>query len=165
MKSDLDMLFLGEYEHSLDTQCRVSLPSDWRGKDGDTELVLIPAPEKSLLLLPISTFAEFFNKLKSQAIVNPRVQKAFAYLGANSRRCRCDKQGRIALDRGMLERIGVTGALKLIGAVTFIRLCAPGNWMLPEGDDGIENCLAEIREAGDNVNDLAGLLGGILGKK
>ena len=37
-------LFLGEYDHTLDAQCRVSLPSDWRNREGNTELVLIPAP-------------------------------------------------------------------------------------------------------------------------
>ena len=48
-------LFLGEYDHALDAQCRVSLPSDWRGRDGETERVMIPARGKALVLLPIAT--------------------------------------------------------------------------------------------------------------
>ena len=43
-------LFLGEYDHTLDAQCRVSLPSDWRNREGSTELVLIPARGKALVL-------------------------------------------------------------------------------------------------------------------
>ncbi|UKI30144.1 MAG: MraZ N-terminal domain containing protein [Lentisphaeria bacterium] len=55
-------LFLGEYDHTLDAQCRVSLPSDWRNREGSTELVLIPARGKALVLLPIQTFLEFVEK-------------------------------------------------------------------------------------------------------
>ena len=109
-------LFLGEYDHALDAQCRVSLPSDWRSRDGETELVMIPARGKALVLLPIATFLEFVEKAKKLAIANPKMQMAFAYLGSRSRQCRCDKQGRIALDRRMLDEIGVKGQLKLIGA-------------------------------------------------
>lgn len=157
-------LYLGEYEHSLDPQSRVSLPSEWRNRDGETELVLIPAREKSLLLLPIKTFIDFVDRLKNQAIANPKVQKAFAILGANSRQCRCDKQGRLGLDRAMLDRIGVKNQLKLIGAVTHIRLTAPENWNMPENEEGLESYLDEIQKAGDQAGDLAGLLSGVFGK-
>lgn len=157
-------LYLGEYTHALDSQSRVSLPSEWRSRDGETELVLIPAQGKALLLLPIATFIEFVEKLKSQAIANPKIQMAFAFLGANSRQCRCDKQGRLALDRKMLEKIGVSGQLQLIGAVTHIRLVAPENWQQPMDENGLESCLAELQQASEGSSDIAGLLSGILKK-
>ena len=47
-------LYLGEFDHALDNQCRVTLPSDWRNRDGGTELVLIPAREGALVLLPLA---------------------------------------------------------------------------------------------------------------
>ena len=138
-------LFLGEYDHTLDAQCRVSLPSDWRNREGSTELVLIPARGKALVLLPIQTFLEFVEKAKKLAIANPKMQMAFAYLGSRSRQCRCDKQGRIALDRKMLDEIGVGTQLKLIGAVTHIRLTAPENWVVPDDEASLNMYLDEIR--------------------
>ena len=42
-------LYLGEYDHALDAQCRVTLPSDWRNPEGATELVMIPARGKALV--------------------------------------------------------------------------------------------------------------------
>ena len=107
-------LFLGEYDHALDAQCRVSLPSDWRSRDGETELVMIPARGKALVLLPIATFLEFVEKAKKLAIANPKMQMAFAYLGSRSRQCRCDKQGRIALEADRrLDPYPADGAGKL----------------------------------------------------
>lgn len=158
-------LFLGEYDHTLDAQCRVSLPSDWRNREGSTELVLIPARGKALVLLPIQTFLDFVEKAKKLAIANPKMQMAFAYLGARSRQCRCDKQGRIALDRKMLDEIGVGTQLKLIGAVTHIRLTAPENWVVPDDEASLNMYLDEIQKVSDDSGDIAGLLGGILGKR
>ena len=157
-------LFLGEYDHALDAQCRVSLPSDWRSRDGETELGMIPARGKALVLLPIATFLEFVEKAKKLAIANPKMQMAFAYLGSRSRQCRCDKQGRIALDRRMLDEIGVKGQLKLIGALTHIRLTAPENWTMPNDEESLNMYLDEIQKVSDDNSDIAGLLGGILGK-
>ena len=88
-KTAFPTLFLGEYEHALDPQCRVTLPSEWRNKDGGTNLVLIPARDEALLLLPIETFMEFVERARKYAIANARMQAAFAYLGSQARNCRC----------------------------------------------------------------------------
>ena len=85
-------LYLGEYDHALDAQCRVTLPSDWRNPEGATELVMIPARGKALVLLPIQTFLDFVKKATKLAIANPKMQMALAYLGSRSRRRR--KTGR-----------------------------------------------------------------------
>ena len=148
-------LFVGEYDHALDPQCRVSLPSDWRNREGETELVLIPARDKALVLLPLATFMEFVNKAKKLAIANPKMQMAFARLGASSRQCRCDRQGRIALDRKMLDGIEVGNQLKLIGALTHIRLCAPQNWQSPDNGTGLDMYLDEIQKISDGVVDFS----------
>ena len=162
-KSAAPALYLGEFEHALDPQCRVTLPSDWRDKEGNTHLVMIPARDAALLLLPLDTFLEFVERARKYAIANARMQAAFAYLGARARNCRCDKQGRIALDRKMLDEIGVKTQLKLIGAVTHIRLCAPENWKTPTPEE-MGDFLSDIQGVSDGGgNDgLAALLEGIL---
>ena len=156
-------LYLGEFEHSLDPQCRVTLPSDWRNRDGGTSLVMIPARDAALLLLPVETFMEFVERAKKYAVANARMQSAFAYLGSRARQCRCDKQGRIALDRKMLDDIGVKGQLKLIGAVTHIRLCAPENWNAPTPEE-MAGYLNDIQGVSDDAGGggLGPLLDGIL---
>ena len=147
-KTASPVLYLGEFEHALDPQCRVTLPSDWRNRDGDTRLVMIPARDAALLLLPLETFLEFVERARKYAIANARMQAAFAYLGARARNCRCDKQGRIALDRKMLDEIGVSGQIKLVGAVTHIRLCAPENWKPPTPEE-MSGFLSDIQGVSD----------------
>ena len=157
-------LFVGNYDHVLDAQGRVTLPSDWRNKDQDTEMVMIPTRDQALLLLPMATFMEFVSKAGKLAIANPEMQMALAYLGSASRRCRCDKQGRMALDRAKLDSIGVEKNLKLIGAITHIRICAPENWMLPENPDEYLNEIQQVSDGNNGFDALGGLLQGVLGK-
>ena len=156
-------LFLGEFEHSLDPQGRITLPKDWRSPDGETSLVMIPARDQALLLLPVATFLEFVERARKFAIANAKLQAAFAYLGSRSRECRCDKQGRIALDRKMLDEVGIASQLKLIGAVTHIRICAPQNWHAPDAAAAAEY-LNEIDRLSGDDGALGALLEGILKK-
>ena len=98
------------------------------------------------------------------AIANSKLQMALAFLGSRSRQCRCDKQGRLALDRKMLDSIGVQSQLKLIGAINHIRLTAPENWQLP-GEDELEMYFDEIQKVSEGGDDnLSGLLAGVLGR-
>ena len=163
-KTAFPTLFLGEYEHALDPQCRVTLPSEWRNKEDGTNLVLIPARDEALLLLPLETFMEFVERARKYAIANARMQAAFAYLGSQARNCRCDKQGRIALDRKMLDAIGVGGQLKLIGAITHIRICAPDKWQTPtpEAIAGHLSDIQSVSDGGSDADGLAALLGDLL---
>ena len=153
--------YVGNYDHVLDAQGRVSLPSDWRNKDQETELVMIPTRDAALLLLPLNTFMEFVSKAGKLAIANPKMQLALAHLGAASRPCRCDKQGRMALDREKLDSIGVKKSLKLIGAVTHIRLCAPENWVQPDNPDEYLDEIQQVSDGSDGLDVLGGLLQGI----
>ena len=157
-------LYVGNFDHALDAQGRVCLPSDWRDKDRETDLVMIPARSKALLLLPVQTFMEFCSKAAKLAIANPKMQMALAYLGSESRRCRCDKQGRIALDKEKLLSIGVDRKLKLIGAVTHIRICAPENWQQPDNPDEYLNEIQQISDGSDGLDALGGLLQGVFNK-
>ncbi len=156
-------LFLGEFDHSLDAQCRVTIPSDWRRADDASGFVLLPARDQALVLLPTGVFKEFLLKARKLAVANPKVQMAFARIGAKARQCRCDRQGRMALDRKMLDGIGVASQLKLLGALNHIRLCAPENWLEPDAGE-LDGQLDEIQKICEGQDDFAALLGGLLKK-
>lgn len=147
----LKQFFFGEYEHVLDAQCRFSLPSEWRNRDGDTVLVLLPGRDNDLQLLPNDTFVEIMEKAGRYAVANREMQAAFAYIGSQARYCRCDKQGRIGIERSKLDAIGVSNTVKLIGAMTYIRVCAPGSWKSPE-PELINTYWDQIRKLSDNGN-------------
>ena len=157
-------LYLDSFDHVLDAQGRVSLPSEWRNRDGETEMVLLPTADKALVLLPLEVFMEFVKKAAKKAIANPNIQRALAHLGSKSSRCRCDKQGRMALKRSMLDSIGVGKTVKLIGAVNHIRICAPENWNPSENSAEYLSEIQAISDGNDNIDELGSMLQGVFGK-
>ena len=108
---------------------------------------MIPTVGQAFLLLPVEMFKKFFEAVSDQAIADVALQEAFAFLGSQSRFCRCDKQGRMALDRAKLEEAGIKDELKLSGAVTHIRITAPGAMDVPQDDNSIGRYFDAIRRA------------------
>lgn len=116
-------IYLGKYEHSLDSQGRVSIPSDWRSaSSGETGFVLFNGHGNSLLLFPMAVFSQFVDKVRGGSFASYELQELLCWVGERTRKCICDKQGRVKLDKAMLDACGVDSHLELIGAVTHIRL-------------------------------------------
>jgi MraZ protein len=158
-----ELFFFGEYEHSLDSQARVSIPSEWRRQHGDTRLILFPGGDRDLLLFPFESFSDFLSKARKVSFANRRIQEALARIGSRAQDCRCDKQGRIKLSRKLLEATGIDGQVMLVGAFTHIKLCSPTVWTAKqEPDDVYLDELQKINEGGD---ELTSMLRSLLGKE
>jgi len=158
-----ELFFLGEFEYSLDSQCRFSIPSDWRHREGTTRLILFPGRDNDLLLFPFETFRDFLVKARRLALANREAQEALARIGSRARDCRCDKQGRIKIERALLDSIGVTKQMKLIGAVSHIKLCAPEAWKEQSNDNDVY--LDELQKISETSDDLTKMLLNSLGKE
>jgi MraZ protein len=158
-----ELFFLGEFEYSLDKQCRFSIPSEWRRRDGGTRLILFPGRDNDLLLFPFETFRDFLSKARRLALANRRAQEALARIGSRARNCPCDKQGRIKVERPLLEAIGIKKQVKLVGAVSHIKLCAPGAWEKQTVSNDVY--LDELQKISEASDDLTQMLMNTIGKK
>ena len=123
-----EAFFFGTYEHALDGQGRVAIPSEWRRSEGETRLILFQGADADLLLFPFESFRDFLIKAQKVSFADPDAQRALQRFGARARDCRCDKQGRIRLEKAHLDAVGITGQVMMVGGVTHIKLCAPNNW-------------------------------------
>ena len=130
-----DPLFLDTFTHNLDAQCRVSLPSEWR-RDGGMTFVLFAIEDSSLALMPEKLFRSFLADAQKQVITNPAVRRAFSSVAGRAKPCRYDRQGRMALSRDMLDRVGIRDRVTMIGSFSFIRLVAPEKADALAGDPG-----------------------------
>ncbi|MBU8901395.1 MAG: hypothetical protein KOO69_01510 [Victivallales bacterium] len=158
-----ELFFLGEFEYSLDSQCRFSIPSDWRHREESTRLILFPGRDNDLLLFPFETFREFLIKARRLALANRQAQEALARIGSRARDCRCDKQGRIKIERALLDSVAITKQVKLIGAVSHIKLCAPEAWKEQNMDNDVY--LDELQKISETSDDLTQMLLNSLGKE
>ena len=59
-------VFLGEFQHSIDKQRRISIPREWRSSDGaEQEFYLMPGRGNGVQVMPRDYFmSSIFEKLK-----------------------------------------------------------------------------------------------------
>ena len=116
--------FLGEFEHTLDSQRRVAIPAGWRGC---SRFVLLPSKDHSIQMMTVDTFREMvLDKTKN-----------LARLGSRAQECVCDKQGRIQLSQQLAAHAGLKDKVALVGSVSMILLYPPEVWnAMRDGDGG-----------------------------
>ena len=130
--------FLGEDEHTLDEQLRVSSPAAWRGC---SRFVLLPAKDHASQMMTVDTFREMvLDKTKKLSLGNVSDARNLARLGSRAQECACDKQGRIQLSPQLAAHAGLKDKVALVGSVSMILLYPPENWnaMRDSGDDCYE---------------------------
>lgn len=160
-RNEKKVIFVGEYDYSVDPQGRISLPGEWRC-DGESSWIALPENDCALLLMTESALMEFFAELQKLSVADPALRLAAARLGSLARNCRCDRQGRLSLARNQLENAGISKNIKLIGAVTHIRVCAPEKWDPEEIDARISGALGSVAKLGNDKGALAALVEGVL---
>lgn len=128
--------FLGEFEHALDAQRRLAIPSDWRLKGGDGRFVLLPAKGGSLQLMPFEEFdASILSKARRLSLASEKDMRDLAELGSRAQICECDKQGRIQISPRLTAYAGLKEKAALIGSLSYIQIWRPELWAKSAGGD------------------------------
>jgi len=150
--------FLGVYEHSLDPQRRLAIPSLWRNP-GENRFVLLPGRNKILQLIPYASFREnFLAKASKVSFANAGGSQALALLGSRAVDCICDKQGRIQMPQKLIDYAEIKDAATLVGSVTTIQLWAQDRWAQNQVPD--ESYFDEVQRISESPDDFFEMLCG-----
>lgn len=158
-----DICFLGEFEHSIDSQRRVAIPRQWRQKDGETKFFLVPGRNKTLQLRTYESFKDFLDKARKVSSANAQASLALARYGSRAQECVCDKQGRIQISQKLAEYVGFSDQVVLVGAFSNIQLWTPEGWNEYQVSD--ESYLDEVQKIDESGEDFLDVLQETLGKK
>jgi len=153
--------FFGEFEHSLDPQRRIAIPSNWR-KEKKTKFFLLPGRHNALQLIPPSIFNEFIAKVRKVSFADAASSLALVRIGSVAQECECDSQGRISIPQKLIEQSGLKNQVVLVGAVTTIQIWSKVNWNLFQKSDQ-NDVLDVIQKIGERPDDLVNILKGLSG--
>ncbi len=130
--------FLGEYEHTLDTQRRVAIPAAWRGC---SRFVLLPSRDHAIQMMSVDTFREMvLDKTRKLSLGNVEDARNLARLGSRAQECVCDKQGRIQIGQQLAAHAGLKDKVALVGSVSMILLYSPEAWSRMQQENGEDAC-------------------------
>ncbi|TYC50135.1 transcriptional regulator MraZ [Weissella muntiaci] len=136
-------MFMGTFQHTLDTKNRLIVPAKFRNQLGET-FVVTKWMENSLHAFTLEGWQDFSEKLNQLPNTNKDARRFRRFIYAGAVEAEFDKQGRISLPADLKEYAGILKDVTLFG----------------NGDDSFEIWSAEKwteynSETADDFDDIA----------
>jgi MraZ protein len=120
-------VFLGEFQHSVDTKGRLAIPARFRSKI-ERGAVLTRGLESCLFVYPLGTWEQKARELDA-AILDPRQRRMVErrFFG-QAFECELDAQGRIVVPARFRQYAGLNGEAIVVGARDRFEIWNPAEW-------------------------------------
>ncbi|TDM48575.1 transcriptional regulator MraZ [Macrococcoides goetzii] len=120
-------MFMGEYQHQLDTKGRMIVPAKFR--DELTEhFVITRGLDKCLFGYPLDEWKRIEEKLKTLPITKRDARKFMRLFFSGAVEVELDKQGRINIPKNLMEYAGLSKECTVIGVSTRIEIWDRNSW-------------------------------------
>ena len=132
------MVFVGTYEHTLDTKGRLVLPSKFRSHFADTAY-LAPGDGCISLWTPVR-FEEHVSRLQEEARKGDTSKDVLRGVAAKAEEVRPDSQGRIMMPQRLQTFANLDREIIICGNINHIEIWNASSWaaMTDELDESVE---------------------------
>ncbi|MBM6859670.1 division/cell wall cluster transcriptional repressor MraZ [Clostridium saudiense] len=120
-------MFIGEYQHSLDSKNRIIVPSKLREGLGD-KFIISKGLDGCLYAYPIDEWNKFEEKLKKLPLTNKDARAFVRFFVAGATEIETDKQGRGLIPANLREYAGIEKEIVTIGALNKVEIWSKEKW-------------------------------------
>lgn len=113
--------YVGEFQHTLDTKHRLTIPAKWRcAGDGEDVYLALPNPIGCITVYPPAMVAKLEAKVAEVSLGNQKGQKALVKLFSQADTFTCDRNGRVGVGEKLIVHADIRETVMLVGSyVTF----------------------------------------------
>lgn len=148
-------MFRGQYDHTLDTKGRVSLPARFRevlseeSLDPADRVILTRTFQKCLVVYPFQQWTEFEERIRNLPQFDPAVQRLKRVYIAGAVECSLDKHGRILVPSTMRQYADLLRDVVWVGQLETIELWSQTRWQSAmdealEDPKGLSQAMADL---------------------
>ena len=137
-------MFMGEYNHTVDTKGRVIVPSKFREQLGE-EFVVTKGLDGCLFVYENSEWKALEEKLHALPLTNANARKFSRFFLAGATTCEVDQQGRILLPAVLRDFAKIETEAVLVGVGSRIEIWSRESWNETNSYDDMEE-IAENME-------------------
>lgn len=120
-------MFIGEYNHSLDTKNRIIIPAKFREELGKT-FVLTKGLDGCLYVYPKSQWEVLQKKLETLPLTNKNARAFVRFFFSGAHELEIDKQGRTLIPQNLLEYGQIQKEIVSIGVSNRIEIWSKDKW-------------------------------------
>lgn len=136
-------MFIGEYQHNIDTKGRIIIPSKFREDLGD-KFVVTRGLDSCLFVYSQERWVTLVEKLKTLPWTSADVRKFARFFTAGAIECEIDNQGRIVIPQNLREHATLEKQIVSIGVVDRVEIWDKARWEDYNSEENfVDNELAE----------------------
>jgi MraZ protein len=121
-------MFLGEFNHNLDSKGRLTIPARYR-MALEAGLVVTRHPtDRCLMLFPMSEWEKVAEKVNNLPLADPRVSLLRRVLFSAAEDLVPDRQGRILMSQRLRDHARISDEILIVGMSKFVELWNPHTW-------------------------------------
>lgn len=120
-------MFIGEYQHALDTKNRMIVPSKLREELGN-KFVITKGLDGCLYAYPLQEWKNLEEKLKTLPLTNRDARAFVRFFFAGACEIEMDKQGRGLIPQNLKEYAGIEKEIVSIGVLTRVEIWSKEKW-------------------------------------
>lgn len=139
-------MFMGTYEHSIDTKGRVIIPAKFRETLGDSFVVTLGL-DGCLFVYPEEEWEDFVKQLR-ELPGSKEARKLQRYFMAGAAPCDVDKQGRVLIPSGLREKAGLEKDIVFVGVMSKIEIWSRERWDENDDFDNVDEIAEHMSELG-----------------
>ena len=142
-------MFIGEYQHTLDSKGRIIVPSKFREYLGE-EFVMTKGLDNCLFVYPKEEWTILEEKLKTLPLTNRDARAFIRFFFAGATECIPDKQGRVLIPANLREHSKLDKDVIVIGVSTRMEIWSKEEWDAYNNDDNLsyESIAEKMAELG-----------------
>jgi len=141
-------VFMGEWQHTLDSKGRLIIPAKFREQLGE-RFVVTRGLDHCLFVYPLIEWAILEEKLKSLPLTQGDARRFVRFLFSGATECELDKQGRINLPGNLREYAQLDKDVVVIGVSNRVEIWASESWTVY-----VEEASASYEEIAEKIVDL-----------
>ncbi len=120
-------MFLGEFEHSIDSKGRLAIPAKFRVRLGEGA-VLTRGLDGCLVIYPAQEWLEFAEKLDKLPSTQPDVRNYKRFIFSGATECDFDRQGRVLIPAFLRQYAGMEETAVVVGQYSKVEVWSQSRW-------------------------------------
>jgi len=137
-------MFLGEYQHSLDSKGRITIPSKFR-EQLDNRFVVTKGLDNCIFLYPLNEWHVIEEKLRLLPLTRADVRSFARFFFSGASELEFDKQGRTVLPLNLRDYAAIDKDVVIIGVGARVEIWSTEKWA--EYNQSAESSYEEIAES------------------
>lgn len=121
------MMFMGEYQHSIDNKGRLIIPAKFRDGLGEN-FVITKGLDNCLFIYPMDEWKILEAKLKALPLTKADARAFVRFFFSGATECELDKQGRILLPANLREYAALDKDVVIIGVASRVEIWSKEHW-------------------------------------